>query len=67
LAIETAGQSGGLISYKKKIMRVVYRKPWQAVNSGYSRFLNLANEFINNIHITEVNEDITGVLLRPLK
>jgi hypothetical protein len=46
---------------------VVYRKPCSAVKSGYGRFLGLTKKIINNIHATEFNEDITGILLRPLK
>ena len=67
-AIETASQSGGLISFKKKILiGYIYRKTCSGVKSDYGRFLNLTKKFINNIHQSEINEDITSIPLRPLK
>jgi len=46
---------------------VVYRKQCAGVKSGYGRFLDLTKKLINNIHPTEFNEDITSILLMPLK
>ena len=67
-AIETASQSGGLISFKKKILTgYIYRKMCSGVKSDYGRFLNLTKKFMNNIHAAEINEDITSVPLRPFK
>jgi hypothetical protein len=51
---------------KGKMIGVFYRKPCSGVKSGYGRFLDLTKKFINNVHATEFNEDITSVLLRPL-
>jgi hypothetical protein len=51
---------------KGKMMGSFYRKPCSGVKSGYGRFLDLTKKFINNVHATEFNEDITSVLLRPL-
>jgi len=43
-----------------------YRKLRSGVKSAYGRFLNLNKRFINNIHTTEFNKDITSIRLSPL-
>ena len=52
--------------FNEVCIRADYRKLRSGVKSADGRFLNLNKRFINNIHTTEFNKDITSIRLSPL-